>query len=125
MKPMLVGATGLVGQQVLRQALASPAVNRVIAPTRKALALAYPSLNCCAPLCLTGGGAPKTIPANGPRCGSPGSSGHCCRRVTAPSPRTQWRVLLSQNRSASSDALRKLCYGLIWPRISPPLFASL
>jgi uncharacterized protein YbjT (DUF2867 family) len=38
MKLMLVGASGLVGQQVLRQALASPAVNRVIAPTRKALA---------------------------------------------------------------------------------------
>lgn len=38
MKLMLVGASGLVGQRVLQQALASPAVNRVIAPTRKALA---------------------------------------------------------------------------------------
>lgn len=38
MKLMLVGATGLVGQQVLRQALANPAVSRLIAPTRKPLA---------------------------------------------------------------------------------------
>jgi uncharacterized protein YbjT (DUF2867 family) len=38
MKLMLVGASGLVGQQVLRQALADPAVSRLIAPTRKALA---------------------------------------------------------------------------------------
>lgn len=38
MKLMLVGASGLVGQQVLRQALADPAVSRLIAPTRKPLA---------------------------------------------------------------------------------------
>jgi uncharacterized protein YbjT (DUF2867 family) len=38
MKLMLVGASGLVGQQVLRQALANPAVSRLIAPTRKPLA---------------------------------------------------------------------------------------
>jgi len=37
MKLMLVGASGLVGQQVLRQALANPAVSRLIAPTRKPL----------------------------------------------------------------------------------------
>lgn len=35
---MLVGATGLVGQAVLQQALADPAVAQVVAPTRKALA---------------------------------------------------------------------------------------
>jgi uncharacterized protein YbjT (DUF2867 family) len=40
MKLMLVGASGLVGQQVLRQALANPAVSRLIAPTRKPLAAA-------------------------------------------------------------------------------------
>ncbi len=40
MKLMLVGASGLVGQQVLRRALADPAVSRVIAPTRKPLAAA-------------------------------------------------------------------------------------
>lgn len=34
---MLVGATGLVGQQVLRKALASAQVGRVVAPTRRAL----------------------------------------------------------------------------------------
>lgn len=38
MKLMLVGASGLVGQQVLRQALANPAVSRMIAPTRTPLA---------------------------------------------------------------------------------------
>jgi uncharacterized protein YbjT (DUF2867 family) len=38
MKLLLVGASGLVGQQVLRQALANPAVSRLIAPTRKPLA---------------------------------------------------------------------------------------
>ena len=38
MKLMLVGASVLVGQQVLRQALANPAVSRLIAPTRKPLA---------------------------------------------------------------------------------------
>lgn len=34
---MLAGATGLVGQQVLRKALASAQVRRVVAPTRRAL----------------------------------------------------------------------------------------
>jgi uncharacterized protein YbjT (DUF2867 family) len=34
---MLVGATGLVGQSVLRQALAHPQVGQVIAPTRRLL----------------------------------------------------------------------------------------
>ena len=34
---MLVGATGLVGQSVLRQALAHPQVEQVIAPTRRPL----------------------------------------------------------------------------------------
>lgn len=39
MKTLLIlGATGLVGQQLLRQALADPAVNQVVAPTRRALA---------------------------------------------------------------------------------------
>ncbi len=38
MRLMLVGASGLVGQQVLRQALANPGVARLIAPTRRALA---------------------------------------------------------------------------------------
>ncbi len=38
MKLMLVGASGLVGQQVLRQALASSAVSHLVAPTRKPLA---------------------------------------------------------------------------------------
>lgn len=40
---MLVGATGLVGQQVLHKALADPRVVRVVAPTRRALA-AHPKL---------------------------------------------------------------------------------
>lgn len=34
---MLVGATGLVGQSVLRQALADPRVSELVAPTRKPL----------------------------------------------------------------------------------------
>lgn len=34
---MLVGATGLVGQSVLQQALADPRVSQVVAPTRRAL----------------------------------------------------------------------------------------
>ena len=37
MKILLVGASGLVGQQVLRQALTERAVSRQIAPTRKPL----------------------------------------------------------------------------------------
>lgn len=40
---MLVGATGLVGQSVLQKALASDAVTRVVAPTRRALP-AHPKL---------------------------------------------------------------------------------
>jgi uncharacterized protein YbjT (DUF2867 family) len=40
---MLVGATGLVGQSVLQQALASERVIRVVAPTRRALP-AHPKL---------------------------------------------------------------------------------
>lgn len=40
---MLVGATGLVGQSVLQKALASDAVARVVAPTRRALP-AHPKL---------------------------------------------------------------------------------
>ena len=36
---LLVGATGLVGQAVLRQALADASIERVIAPTRRALEL--------------------------------------------------------------------------------------
>ena len=38
MKLLLVGASGLVGQELLRQALEHPGVSRVIAPTRRALA---------------------------------------------------------------------------------------
>ena len=37
MKILLLGATGLVGRNVLAQALAHPAVTRVIAPTRRPL----------------------------------------------------------------------------------------
>ena len=37
MKLMLVGASGLVGQQVLRQALANSEISRLIAPTRRPL----------------------------------------------------------------------------------------
>ena len=37
MNLLLLGATGLVGRNVLAQALANPAVTRVIAPTRRAL----------------------------------------------------------------------------------------
>lgn len=40
MKLMLVGASGLVGQQLLRLALADPVVSGVVAPTRKPLAAA-------------------------------------------------------------------------------------
>lgn len=34
---LIVGATGLVGRSVLQQALAEPAVTRIVAPTRRAL----------------------------------------------------------------------------------------
>ena len=40
MKLLLVGGSGLVGQQVLRLALADPAVSGLVAPTRRALASA-------------------------------------------------------------------------------------
>ena len=35
---LILGATGLVGQQVLAQALADPSVVQVVAPTRRSLA---------------------------------------------------------------------------------------
>ena len=38
MKVLILGATGLVGRNALTQALAHPAVTKVIAPTRKPLA---------------------------------------------------------------------------------------
>lgn len=38
MNLMLVGASGLVGQQVLRLALADPGIGRLVAPTRRPLA---------------------------------------------------------------------------------------
>jgi uncharacterized protein YbjT (DUF2867 family) len=41
---LLVGATGLVGQAVLRQALADASIARVIAPTRRALELRHARL---------------------------------------------------------------------------------
>lgn len=41
---LLVGATGLVGQAVLRQALADASIERVIAPTRRALELRHARL---------------------------------------------------------------------------------
>lgn len=37
MKLMIVGASGLVGRHVLAQALSHPAVDAVVAPSRKAL----------------------------------------------------------------------------------------
>lgn len=45
MKVMLVGATGLVGGQVLQQLLDDPRCDTVVAPTRRALALADPALH--------------------------------------------------------------------------------
>jgi uncharacterized protein YbjT (DUF2867 family) len=45
MKVMLVGATGLVGGQVLQQLLDDPRCDAVVAPTRRALALADPALH--------------------------------------------------------------------------------
>lgn len=44
MKVMLVGATGLVGGQVLQQLLDDPRCDAVVAPTRRPLALANPAL---------------------------------------------------------------------------------
>lgn len=38
MKLVLVGATGLVGREVLKQALDDPRISLVVAPTRRALA---------------------------------------------------------------------------------------
>ncbi len=45
MKVMLVGATGLVGAQVLQQLLDDPRCDAVVAPTRRALALTDPALH--------------------------------------------------------------------------------
>src|SRR3546814_1416100 len=44
MKILHVGATGLVGQLVLARLLESPGVARVVAPTRRPLALRHPAL---------------------------------------------------------------------------------
>lgn len=44
MKLLLIGATGLVGHEVLAQALASPRVETVTAPTRRPLAVAHRKL---------------------------------------------------------------------------------
>lgn len=44
MKVMLLGATGLVGGQVLQQLLDDPRCDAVVAPTRRTLALANPAL---------------------------------------------------------------------------------
>src|SRR3546814_16780973 len=44
MKILHVGATGLVGQLVLSRLLESPGVARVVAPTRRPLALRHPAL---------------------------------------------------------------------------------
>lgn len=44
MKLLLVGVTGLVGQQVLHQALDDPRVERLVAPTRRALTVTHPKL---------------------------------------------------------------------------------
>ncbi|TXI95758.1 MAG: NAD-dependent epimerase/dehydratase family protein [Burkholderiaceae bacterium] len=43
MKVLILGATGLVGQELLKQALANPEITSVIAPTRSALK-AHPKL---------------------------------------------------------------------------------
>lgn len=40
MKLLILGATGLVGQQVLQQALADPDIEQVVAPTRRTLPVA-------------------------------------------------------------------------------------
>lgn len=44
MKLLLVGATGLVGQQVLHRALDDPRVGTLVAPTRRPLTLTHPKL---------------------------------------------------------------------------------
>lgn len=44
MRVLLVGATGLVGRQVLAQLLADPRVAQVVAPTRRALSKPHPKL---------------------------------------------------------------------------------
>jgi len=41
---LLLGATGLVGREVLAQALADPRIRRLVAPTRRALAEKHPKL---------------------------------------------------------------------------------
>lgn len=45
MKLMIVGASGLVGREVLALALANPTVDAVIAPVRRALATTHPKLH--------------------------------------------------------------------------------
>lgn len=44
MKLILVAATGLVGREVLKQALDGPRISLVVAPTRRSLA-AHPKLH--------------------------------------------------------------------------------
>ena len=44
MKLLILGATGLVGSEVLRQALAHPDVTEVRAPVRRPLTLEHPRL---------------------------------------------------------------------------------
>ena len=41
---LLLGATGLVGKEVLRRALADPRITRIVAPTRRALSEKHPKL---------------------------------------------------------------------------------
>lgn len=41
---LLLGATGLVGKEVLRQALADPRITRIVAPTRRALSQTHAKL---------------------------------------------------------------------------------
>ncbi len=44
MRVMLLGATGLVGGEVLNLALADPKVQQVVAPTRRAMLPSWPGL---------------------------------------------------------------------------------
>ena len=45
---LVLGGSGLVGMEILRQALADPQVSRVVAPTRRPLptAVNHSSFNC-------------------------------------------------------------------------------
>ena len=45
MKLLILGATGLVGQQVLQQALADPDIEQIVAPTRRPLPVAVKLIN--------------------------------------------------------------------------------